>query len=1151
MSIGECRMLRAVLGGAGRRFAAFLMIVVFLVFGYAGDTGVYAEIISGTVDDREWFMFDFEDGLTEGWRPSSEESAQAVTGVEIGHMGYAEGAKSLKINVDLDIERDNFHEGFAHTMLPGNMLGKTVWAAVFFTSADAGGTPGARNGIRLFVRDQNHRFQFSKWKNIVSDVPVGQWYPLSFRPDYGDPNLDDPHTDEGFDPTRIMSVGVQIAANQLSEDPFQGYFYLDYFYVERKPFAVPESDHPFLFDDLTPEHQAQKTFGYGPYMGSDPFWGAGAWDSGDISASQGAIEVAADFFFGQQTVEIDGKQVVVDGQKGYVGIESRPLLDLANKENKVVRAEIRTDPYVGPGEMLANIWVYDIRDGRSEGGSEDRIYSGRDIIIGGSVWNEIVFDLKDAEHFTQKECPNCIPQSEIDEDNSLRSVLKVGIQVWSNIEYSGTIYIDNLTVGGREKENFANGNHGFVGIAGPNFALNGAPYRFGGVNSYYLFYKSHYMIDDVLQTAIDNGIDVVRTWAFCDGNNPYGGGNGFEGVSFQPEMGLYYEPTFQNLDYVIKAAGELGVRLILPLVNHWSDKDYLHLDKDKAASGSRGPSRDSCQDPPVPGDPYGGNSFGGMSQYVEWCGVPLEYGCWEDDGDRYTKTIRNRQVFYSNPCAKQAFKNYVSFVLNRVNHLTGIAYKDDPTILAWELANEPRCEEPDLCGAGQFGAWVAEMSAHLKSIDANHLLAVGDEGFFDTAECSLMCYNHNCGVDWEQNLAIASIDFGTVHLYPDHWERDIAFSREWIEDHIDKANIAGKPVVLEEFGILADAVHEFSREEIYRQWMALARGGGAGNEGLDGDLVWMLGGQVNNADEDHVEIGGKLYYPDYDGFTFHEPHELTTLASQHALRMRNGYFNAAPTAADKSATAICYEKTPLVLEGADGDGDILFFRIARGPDHGVLTGDPPALEYEPNPGYVGPDSFSYVANDLLQDSAEATFDISVEYGDPRFRMELSSVRVPEGGFASFRLAMAAPPEETVAASIEFRSGDADIQEAPGQDLEFSPSDWMRFREVRLEAKEDADQINGETTLAVVADGVQELVFTAKEAENDLSPCLPGDLDSDGMLGLADASLYVGAIYRRYVPASGLRFIACHDLNGDGKIGLEDLACLLQTIAGAR
>ena len=34
----------------------------------------------------------------------------------------------------------------------------------------------------------------------------------------------------------------------------------------------------------------------------------------------------------------------------------------------------------------------------------------------------------------------------------------------------------------------------------------------------------------------------------------------------------------------------------------------------------------------------------------------------------------------------------VRFILTRRNTRNGLAYREDPTILAWDLINEPRCE---------------------------------------------------------------------------------------------------------------------------------------------------------------------------------------------------------------------------------------------------------------------------------------------------------------------------------------------------------------------------------------------------------------------------------------------------------------------------
>jgi len=291
--------------------------------------------------------------------------------------------------------------------------------------------------------------------------------------------------------------------------------------------------------------------------------------------------------------------------------------------------------------------------------------SQRDIPVGTADPDVLIFDLDDPEdHYAHStSCSFCIRPTEIT-TASLKNILKVGIEFRAIQVYTGTVKLDNVTVGGLERPS-VNRNRGFVRRDKASLVLNGQAYRFTGNNVYYLLYKSHYMIDDVFETMQRNGMQVVRTWGFSDGKALYAGdgdgvANGNEGCALQPEPRLYYEPTWVKMDYVIQSAGEHGIRLILPLVNHWSDLDV---------EGGR-------------------NGFGGMGQYLEWCGV-ARYDC----GGR----LINKAAFITDPCAKQLYKDYIHYTLNRENSLTHIHYKDDPTILAWELANEPRCQPFDGC----------------------------------------------------------------------------------------------------------------------------------------------------------------------------------------------------------------------------------------------------------------------------------------------------------------------------------------------------------------------------------------------------------------------------------------------------------------------
>ncbi|MBA0605096.1 hypothetical protein Godav_017707, partial [Gossypium davidsonii] len=125
-----------------------------------------------------------------------------------------------------------------------------------------------------------------------------------------------------------------------------------------------------------------------------------------------------------------------------------------------------------------------------------------------------------------------------------------------------------------------------------------------------------------------------------------------------------------------------------------------------------------------------------------------------------------------------------------------VAYKDDPTILAWELKNEPCCpSDPN--------------GSSLQSIDNKHLLEIGLEGFYWE---SRQQYNPNSnldGTDFITNNQIPDIDFATIHLYPESWlpstnkteAEQLAFVEKWIESHVLDSNaVLEKPIVISEFG---------------------------------------------------------------------------------------------------------------------------------------------------------------------------------------------------------------------------------------------------------------------------------------------------------------------------------------------------------------
>ncbi|KOM39296.1 hypothetical protein LR48_Vigan03g267800 [Vigna angularis] len=253
-------------------------------------------------------------------------------------------------------------------------------------------------------------------------------------------------------------------------------------------------------------------------------------------------------------------------------------------------------------------------------------------------------------------------------------------------------------------------------------------------------------VTTVFQEASKHGLNLARTWAFNDG--------GYKALQTSP--GIYDENVFRALDAVISEAGKYGIRLILSLVDNWK-------------------------------------AGGGKNQYVQWA-------------KQRGQSVRTEDDFFSNPLTKQFYKNHVKTVLTRKNTVTGLLYKDDPTIFSWELMNEPR--SLDLSGK-QVQDWVKEMAAYLKSIDNNHLLQVGLEGFYGNSIPQRKQFNpgYEGGSDFISNNLVPEIDYATIHLYP-QWmsrfnqSRQDVFIERWVSMHIqDAQNVLRKPILLAEFGL--------------------------------------------------------------------------------------------------------------------------------------------------------------------------------------------------------------------------------------------------------------------------------------------------------------------------------------------------------------
>ena len=385
----------------------------------------------------------------------------------------------------------------------------------------------------------------------------------------------------------------------------------------------------------------------------------------------------------------------------------------------------------------------------------------------------------------------------------------------------------------------------FITVKDNNFYIGEQEYHYLGTNMWYgplLGMATEPGDRERLIKELDflkaNGVDNLRVMGASEATRF----NNTVRPAFQKSPEEYNEDVFVGMDFLLTEMAKRDMKAVIYLGNFWIWS-------------------------------------GGFSQTVGWATGEdnpnpfLENSTWHDFMNYSARMYRNDK-------AQEYYYNYIKNIVNRKNTITGIQYKDDPTIMSWQLANEPRPGEGDE-GRENFEVflqWVEKSADFIKSIDANHMVSTGNEGL---AGCM---FDEDLFVKLNK---IKNVDFVTAHLWILNWgwfdplnaEETFPTAKQkatdYLNKHIELCKNINKPLVIEEFGIPRDG-HSYAteatteyRDKYYEMIFDLiytdAKNGGP----MAGSNFWAFGGYGKPGNPDENE--SKWY--DGDDFTGDPPQE--------------------------------------------------------------------------------------------------------------------------------------------------------------------------------------------------------------------------------------------------------------------------------------
>ncbi|MEP6467680.1 MAG: glycoside hydrolase family 2 TIM barrel-domain containing protein [Parafilimonas sp.] len=356
-----------------------------------------------------------------------------------------------------------------------------------------------------------------------------------------------------------------------------------------------------------------------------------------------------------------------------------------------------------------------------------------------------------------------------------------------------------------------------VSVKNQQFIRNNEPYYFIGTNYWYggllPLEKDTTKGIGRLRKELDflkaNGVTNLRVLSGSEGKGIINGVPRV-GPPIQPEEGVFDSDFLKGMDAFLNELDKRKMTAVIYLSNNW-------------------------------------NWSGGFLQYLRWNheipdSIFLKDIPWTMLGQYTSK-------FYDCENCMADYRNQVKYFVSHTNSITHKKYADDPAIMAWEIANEPRPMQPS--AVNSYKKFISNTAAYIKQLDPNHLVTTGTEGYKSTGE-SMPLYRE---INNDKN-----IDYLTIHIWPKNWgwlnvtnipgsiDSVIEKTVTYLKQHEFVANELNKPLVVEEFGLPRDnqsfdmnSTTQY-RDVYYHKMLSEWLNSKTSNGNLAGVNFWAYGG---------------------------------------------------------------------------------------------------------------------------------------------------------------------------------------------------------------------------------------------------------------------------------------------------------------------